>query len=60
VRGNRNEKALYPYRYHPHPDPPPSEGEGNPWVSGWTLNNERADVAHRNTLYVVVLIKILD
>jgi hypothetical protein len=26
VRGNRNEKALYPQHYHPHPDPPPSEG----------------------------------
>ena len=46
MRGNRNEKALYPHRYHPHPDPPPSEGEGNPWVSGWTLT--------RTSVFVIV------
>jgi hypothetical protein len=39
VRGNRNEKPLYPDRHHPHPDPPPSEGEGNSRVSGWKLTN---------------------
>jgi hypothetical protein len=43
VRGNRNEKPLYPDRHHPHPDPPPSKGEGNYRVSGWELNNNFGD-----------------